>query len=96
VRLLSHPFRLLPNGEVATVDQGSDQANAEQLAVLCLTEIGERPMAPGFGITDPAFVVLDPSQVAAGIQTYGPDVTLSDVRIQYESEATQLVEIDFS
>jgi phage baseplate assembly protein W len=93
--ILSHPFRLAGNGSIATAEQDSDEANAEQLAVLILTRIGERPMVPGFGITDPTFGTLDRSEVAAGVAAYGPDVNVTDVRAEYESDSTQLIELDF-
>jgi phage baseplate assembly protein W len=94
-RILSHPFRIAGNGSIATVEQTSDQANAEQVAILILTEIGERPLVPGFGVVDPAFSTLDPAELAAGLTAYGPDVRVTDVRIKPESDSTQLVEVDF-
>lgn len=96
MELLSHPLRLLPNGEIATVTQDGDAANAEHLATLCLTEIGERPLEPGFGITDPTFTGFEPGEVVAGVDLYGPDVAISDVRSRFETDATQLVELDFA
>ncbi|AYQ99249.1 tail lysozyme [Brevibacterium phage Cantare] len=53
--LFSHPFRLTPKGKVVTVDQDTDQYLAERIAVIVQTRPGERPMAPEFGIDDPAF-----------------------------------------
>lgn len=93
--ILSHPFRLLPNGAAATVEQDSDQANAEQIAVLVTTYLGERPLSPGFGVTDPVFGGLDNSEVLAGIEAFGPPVDVSDIRSTWESDSTQLISIDF-
>lgn len=93
--ILSHPFRVLGNGEVAAVEQTSDQANAEQVGVLILTRLGERPMAPGFGITDPVFSTLDPAELAAALEMYGPDVNVNDISTTWESDSTQLVRLDF-
>lgn len=95
MQILSHPFRLASNGKVATVDQDSDQGHAEQLAVLCLTRIGERDMAPGFGITEPTFTAVDPAEIVAGLAEYGPAVVLNDLQATYEDDSTQLVRIDF-
>lgn len=96
MRLISHPFRLQPNGEVATVVQGGDEANAEQLAVLCLTELGERPLELGFGITDPAFAGFEATQVLAGVDVFGPDVTIENIRVEQASDEVLRVEIDFT
>jgi phage baseplate assembly protein W len=95
VRLLAHPFRLAGNGTVATVEQGSDEANAQQIAALLLTETGERPLAPGFGITDPTFRGIDATEVIAAVAEHGPDVTVGDVTVRWESESTQLVDVTF-
>ena len=77
--ILSHPFRLDPQGRVVTVTQGSDQANAEQLAILLGTIQGERQTVPGFGIPDPAFNGLRAGVVTALVAAYGPAVRIVSV-----------------
>lgn len=94
-QILSFPFRFTPTGDVATVDQGGEQANREQIAVLCLTVLGERPLAPSFGISDPMFSVVEPSEVVAGITEHGPDVEVLDVRVEHDSLTSVLVDVDF-
>lgn len=94
--VLSHPFRLTPTGEVATVLDGSTQANAEALTVLVSTRIGERVLVPGFGITDPTFGTVDAAEVNAGVGVYGPDgVTVTAVGIDYSSDTTATITIEF-
>lgn len=93
--ILSQPFRVLSNGNVATVEQNSDQGNAEQIGVLASTYLGERPLSPGFGVTDPTFGSLHPSEVLAGLSLFGPPVEVSDIRASWESDSTQLITIDF-
>lgn len=79
--ILSHPFRLTPAGQAATVLQDTDEANIEQVAVLALTKLGERPMVPSFGLRDPAFRRIEPGELAAGIAAYGPPVRLKAVDV---------------
>jgi phage baseplate assembly protein W len=93
---LSHPFRLTPSGRVATVEQDSDQANGELLAVLVRTETGERPLQPEFGVTDPRFSGVEPTEIAAGIEAFGPDVTISALTVTQADPGTVLVHIDYS
>ena len=50
MELLSHPFRLERNGSAATVTDGSDEANAEGIAILAMTRRGERDLVPEFGL----------------------------------------------
>lgn len=94
-RILSHPFRLAANGAAATVDQDSAECNAEQIAVLVLTRPGERPLAPGFGVADPTFSALSPTELAAGVAEYGPPVVLRDVEARPVDDHTLALTITF-
>lgn len=94
-RILSFPFRLTPGGAIAAVEQGGDTANAEQIAALALTRQGERPMVPAFGVPDPAFRGIDPSDLAAGIAAFGPPVTLEAVTTAPVDSATFATEVRF-
>lgn len=96
MQLLSHPFRLAPTGRVATVPQGSDEANAEQVAALILTRPGERELVGGFGIPDPTFAGIQASDVAAGVAAFGPDVTIDEVAIEPTSDGSLDVTVRFS
>ena len=78
--VISQPFRLDASGHVVTVAQGSAAGNAEEIAVLCSTVIGERPLAPGYGVTDPAFRGLVAGQIAAQVAAYGPRVSIRGVQ----------------
>lgn len=93
-RIFSHPFRLAgPN--VVTVEQSSDHANIEQVAVLCLTKRGERHLVPTFGITDPAFASFDHAELQLGIALFGPPVRIREVKRRPLDDATQEVEVIF-
>jgi phage baseplate assembly protein W len=78
-RILSYPFRLGAGGTVAVVDQDSDAAQVEQLAVLVLTRTGERGAVPDFGLRDPAFRGVDVSELVGAVARWGPPVRLVDV-----------------
>lgn len=94
--VISHPFRLAPTGEVATVLDGTEQANAEAIAVLVSTRIGERVLVPGFGISDPVFAEVDEAEVNAGLATYGPpDVNVTAITIDYPTDTAAAIRIDF-
>lgn len=95
-RILSHPFRLVPNGAVATVEQESDQGDAEQIAVLVLTIRGERPLAPGFGVTDPTFGGFAVSEVVAGLTVYGPPRSIVEAIVRADTDTAQVVELVYA
>jgi hypothetical protein len=95
-RILSHPFRLAPDGRIATVEQDTAQAHAEQLAVLVLTRRGERPLVPTFGITDPTFGDLDVAELEGAVETFGPAVALEEVELEFLDESTEQVTVTFT
>lgn len=96
MRLLSYPFRLTANGSIATVEQRSSQAAAEQIAMIVLTEKGERVMLPAFGIIDPSFDKLDAGEVALEVSLYGPKVTITNVEAYYQDDSTLTVDLEFT
>ena len=94
MRLLSYPFRVTPAGDVATVEDGTEDAAAEAVAILCLTRKGERELVPDYGITDPVFRGINLSEVAAGLVDYGPaGVTVDNITVTYPSDTLERVEL---
>lgn len=96
MRLLSHPFRLTPAGHAATVEQGTDEGNAELLGALLLTRKGERELVPGFGVSDPAYAGFDPNEIAAAVSAHGPDVRIESVDVEPVDAGLVLVDVRFS
>lgn len=95
--VLSHPLRLDGTGRrFATVDQGSDQHHAEAIAVILSTRRGERPLAPTFGTTDPAFAEVDAAELAAQVAVFGPPVTIADVETDYRPDGTASTVVTFT
>ena len=95
--ILSFPFRLIPNGTVAVVDDSSDRGHAEQLQVLVSTRIGERTVTQGFGLNDPAFVGVNVSELTAAVAKWGPAVTVDSVNVSYDPAGqTQRVTVSFT
>lgn len=95
VRLISYPFRLDAPGNVATVEEGSDENNAELIAVLVLTRPGEREMVAEFGVDDPTFDELSIGDVIAGVAMFGPPVTITDIDVRYPTDTSSEVDIAF-
>lgn len=93
--LLSHPFRLEPNGSVATVEDGTEEAAAEGIAVFILTRKGERDLVPDFGLTDPTFDELSLAELNVGLADFGPEVTVTDVAITYPNDRIERIELAF-
>lgn len=94
--LLSHPFRVDRNGACATVTDGSDEANAEGIAILALTRRGERDLVPDFGAPDPVFDSLSLADLNVGLVDYGPPVEVTDLTATYPDDRTQRVVLVFT
>lgn len=95
-RQLSRPFRFLPNGTAATVEQDSPEAKAELLAELVHTRRGERTLTPGFGITDPTFQPFDATELAAAVRQFGPDVELDAVEVTDNGAGVVTIDIQYT
>ena len=96
MRIFSYPFRITANGDIATVEQSSDQGNAEQIAMLLMTEKGEHVMLSNFGVVDAAFSAPDKSDIALQVALYVPQVTVTRLRTYYPDDATLVAELEFT
>lgn len=93
--VISHPFRLDSTGAIATVVEGSEDADAEAIAILALTRKGERDLVPDFGITDPAYGVLDVAELNVALSDFGPPITITDVAVDYPTDRLERIELAF-
>ena len=92
MNVLAHPLRLDGNGSFAVVQQGG-VAQAQQLAVgIVSTHLGERPLAPDFGIFDPVAVGTSRAEIVAAVDLCEPDLTVTGVEI-VQVEDTQQVSV---
>ena len=76
LRVFAHPLRLDGSGNVATVEQWSVQQAQQVGLAIVATVIGERPLAPLFGISDPVGVGVEYDQIAAAVDICEPDLLL--------------------
>lgn len=94
--VIAHPFRVAVNGAIAKIEDGTDEASGQQIAVMVMTRPGERPLVPMFGVADPAFDTFDEAALKAQIDMFGPDVTIEDVQTAYPNDTSEDVTIVFS
>ena len=94
--LLSMPFRVAPSGAAVKVTQGDDSYYREQIAVVLLTEQGERFFHPALGLPDSAFDGFQHSAFQAQIVSEMPEITNLKARIEDNDDRTQTVTVEFS
>jgi hypothetical protein len=77
IEQFSLPIRMLPNGRIATTEQGSSRELADRVTVLCHTPPNWLDGRPGFGLADQRFRKggADTTVVARQIETWIPDAT---------------------
>lgn len=96
MRLLAHPFRLEANGSAATVEDDTDEAHAQAIAILALTRRGERALVPGFGLTDPLFDRVALADLNLGLTDYGPAVRVTALDTTYPDDRTEQVVLTYT
>ncbi len=94
--IIALPFRLRPSGSVVTVDEAGERGIAQLISSAVLTRLGERPMFPTFGITDPVYSELSVPETAAVLNAYGPRVRIRSISSQFDDLNTQNVKISYS
>ena len=93
VSVWSFPFRIGGDGAIATVDEGSDQAIEEAIAVAMLTRPGERILVPTFGAVDPAFAGVEAGALQRHCDDFGPEVVITGVTTQVRDSHTEAVTV---
>lgn len=93
--VLAHPFRL-SGAAVAVVDDGSEQGVAQLVAMLLSTRKGERPLRPGYGITDPVFSRMDLAEINAGLTMFGPAVEVVAIDVQQVDASNEQVTVRYA
>lgn len=81
-RVISFPFRVGPDGSIATVEQGSDADVEEQIAIAMLTQRGERIQCPTFGVADAAFAGFQLGALQRHLLDFGPAVQVTALNVQ--------------
>lgn len=76
------PFRLTPSGTVATAPYGSDAEVNDALFAALHTHMGERPLSPQFGISDPAGLGIDEVVIESDLATMLTETGFDDVSIK--------------
>ena len=79
MRVLAHPFGFDGDGAVRTVEQWTDGELLQLVRAITSTVVGERPLAPLFGITDPAGREVVPDEIKAAVSVCEPDIRVVGV-----------------
>lgn len=78
---LAHPFRLDSAGSAAIIPQGGKRHAVEVVRHIVSCRIGERPLAPVWGLADPLADGVDEADIRAAIDLCEPDIVVSGVTL---------------
>ena len=78
---LAHPFRLDSAGGAAVIPQGGKRHALEIVRHVVSCRLGERPLAPDWGLADPLADGVDESDIRAAIDLCEPDIVVSGVTL---------------
>ena len=96
MEVLSIPLSIDASGGFKHVDTTSDEYKAEQVQVFVLTNKGERPMWPSFGVTDPTFGNMHEQDILEEFSTfYGNSIMLDRVNIIQREGKINRIEVNF-
>lgn len=78
-RDLAFPFRLAPDGQLATVEQGAPPDIGQRALILTLTPYGWWDGHPDFGLAEQAFVEggADIDEIERQLATHIPDIEIA-------------------
>lgn len=89
------PFRFA-GSQVVYIDDASDMAAAQEIAVLASTGRTERDLFPGAGVPQPAFLTLDLRPLNAAIALWGaPGLTVTGATVE-RAQGVETVLLEFT
>lgn len=93
--LITHPFEIRISGRVATAEQGTDRYIESQIAMAVGTRLGERDMAPSYGVA--AMADLAASDIQTVLDDHGPDgVTVTAITRTQVSDSTETITVEWA
>lgn len=91
---LAHPFRLDAAGAANVVAQGTNRHAVEIACHVVSCRIGERPLAPEWGLADPLADGVDEPDILAAVDLCDPDITLTSVQLQSDGDGDLSIILD--
>ena len=82
-------------GSINTLQQGSVEYYRQVLTLSILTENGEHPITPDFGIFDPSFTSMEPIDFVINAARFIPEVEILNFNPTQTNDGSFNIEFDF-
>lgn len=91
---LAFPIKFDPYG-VVKLQEGTYDYFKQILTISILTEPGEHPLTPDFGVLDSTFMPVEPADFILNAAKYVPEVEIVDIKPTY-TESLGSLSVEFS
>lgn len=81
-------------GRAVVVPENTDEYRSQAVAILVRTNVGEMPLEPTFGITDPSFSIFFNSEFLRNMNTFWPEIKITDVSVDARGSASGAVRLN--
>lgn len=83
-------------GSIEALPEGSFEYYRQILTLSILTENGEHPITPDFGILDPTFTSIEPIDLILNTARFVPEVEILDLSPTLKIDGSFSIEFEFS
>lgn len=91
---LSFPIKFSA-GRVKTLARGSFEYYRQILTLSILTEAGEHPITPDFGVLDPTFISIEPIDFILNAARFLPEIEITNMNPTLIDDGSLSIEFDF-
>jgi hypothetical protein len=83
------------SGRVQSLTYGSYEYYRQMLTLSILTELGEHPITPDFGIFDPSFIPVEPNDFILNAARFIPEIEITGINVENKIDGSINVEFSF-
>lgn len=91
---LSFPIKFTA-GRIKTLPRGSFEYYRQILTLSILTEVGEHPITPDFGVLDPTFISIEPIDFILNAARFLPEIEITNMNPTLREDGSLSIEFDF-
>lgn len=91
---IAFPIKFTESG-LKTLKMGSYDYYKQILTISLLTEQGEHPITPDFGVFDPTFIPVEPEDFILNAARFVPEVEISNINPTRNNDGSLNVEFSF-
>lgn len=86
---LSFPIKFESNG-ISKLEDGSYDFFKQLLTIALLTEPGENPITPEFGVIDPSFNPVEPADFIITAAKFVPEIEITSISSNIDKETSSI------